>query len=368
MAFVLTFLGKGGTGRTTLAIAAAKQFAAQGQRVLLISQDASPALPLLLGAEVGPEPQSIEPNLSVVQLRSTVLLEQNWEELKKLEAQYLRSPFFKAVYGQELGILPGMDEALALDAIRRYDGSGLYDAIVLDGQGDQSTLRLLGTPEITSWYVRRFRQVFADSDLGRAISPFVQPVAAAVLNVNWSGDLFAQPEANQMNNLLEQGKAVVNNPNRMAAFLVTTEAAEAVATAKYLWGSAQQIGLTIAGVLLNQSSATQAIPETIAAEFAPLSITAVPTRSGDWQPLMQAMPSFSQATQAPQPIRIDVAEGKVYLFLPGFDKKQIKLTQSGPEVTIEAGDQRRNISLPPELRGRQVTGAKFQDSYLIISL
>ncbi|MCU0524184.1 MAG: ArsA family ATPase [Elainella sp. Prado103] len=364
MAFVLTFLGKGGTGRTTLAIAAAKQLAAQGQRVLFISQDGSPALSLLLGTEVGTEPQSIAPNLSGVQLRSTVLLEQNWEELKKLEAQYLRSPFFKAVYGQELGILPGMDDALALDAIRRYENSGSYDTIVLDGKGDQSTLRMLGTPEIASWYVRRFRQVFADSDLGKAISPFVQPVAAAVLNVNWSGDLFSQPEANQMNNLLEQGKAVVNNPNRMAAFLVTTEAADALATAQYLWGGAQQIGLTIAGVLLNQSNAT----ETIASQFAPLSISAIPTRSADWQPLIAALPNLTQAAQAPQPIRIDVAEGKIYLFLPGFDKKQIKLTQYGLEVTIEAGDQRRNIALPPELRGRQVTGAKFQEGYLIISL
>ncbi len=363
MAFVVTFLGKGGTGRTTLAIAGAKQLAAQGKRVLLISQDTSPALAVLLGVPVGSEPQEIAPNLQVVQLQSTSLLEQNWEELKKLEAQYLRSPFFKAVYGQELGILPGMDDALALDAIRRYDGSNQYDVIVFDGTGNQATLRMFSAPEVTSWYVRRFRQVFVDSDLGKTITPFVQPIAAAVLNVNWSGDLFSQPDVNQTTSMLEQGKAAVADPKRMAAYLVTTAAADAVATAKYLWGSAQQAGLTVNGVLLNQSAAS------LDAEFAPLAVHALPTRSGDdWQGLIQALPDLSQTGQAPQPFRVDLAESKVYLFLPGFDKKQVKLTQYGPEITIEAGNQRRNISLPPALRGRQVTGAKFQDGYLIISL
>lgn len=365
MALILTFLGKGGTGRTTIAIAAAHQFAAQGKRVLLVGQDSSPAWGLLLGKAVGTDPQPVATNLQAVQMQTTVLLEKAWEELKQQEAKYLRTPFFKAVYGQELGIFPGMDSALALNAIREYDASGQYDVIVYDGTGDKATLRMLGAPEIISWYIRRFRQVFADSDLGKAISPFIQPVAAAVLNVNWTGgDLFSQPGANQMNNILEQGKAAVADPNRVIAYLVTTQDESAVATARYLWGSAQQVGLTVGGVLVNEFE----VNETLRSEFYPLSVNHIPSRVGsDWQPLMQALPDFGQATQAPRPIRVEVGERKVYLFLPSFDKKQVKLTQYGPEVTVEAGDQRRNIFLPPELRGQQVTGAKFQDSYLIIS-
>ncbi|MEP0914699.1 ArsA family ATPase [Leptolyngbya sp. GB1-A1] len=364
MALILTFLGKGGTGRSTIAVAAAKQLAAQGKRVLFAAQDPTPAIDLLLETALTADPQPIAANLQAVKLYSTVLLERSWEELKKLEAQYLRSPFFKAVYGQELGVLPGMDSALALNAIREYENSGSYDVIVYDGSGDSATLRMLGMPEILSWYVRRFRQVFADSDLGKTISPFVQPIASAVLNVNWSsGDIFSQPAAAQVNNLLEEGRSAVADPNRVIAYLVTGTDPGAVATAQYLWGSAQQVGLTIGGVLLNQAQTT----ETLESTFAPLSMRSIPIKQGDWQPIMSALPDFTQATQAPRPIRIDTAERKVYLFLPGFDKKQVKLTQYGPEVTIEAGDQRRNIFLPQQLSGRPVSGAKFQEGYLIIS-
>jgi anion-transporting ArsA/GET3 family ATPase len=365
MALVLTFLGKGGTGRSTMAIAAARQFAAQGKRVLLAGQDPTPAFSMLVGVPLGAEPQAVAPNLEAVQLQMTVLLEKGWEELKQQEAQYLRTPFFKAVYGQELGVLPGMDSALAMNAIREYDASGKYDVIVFDGNGDPTLIRTMGLPETMSWYIRRFRQVFADSDLGRTLSPFIQPIAAAVLNVNWSGgDLFSQPAGQQMTNMLDQGKAAVADPNRVLAYLVTTGDEAAIATAKYLWGSAQQMGLTVGGVLLNETG----VIEAVRSEFSPIPVNHIPSKvAHDWQPLMDAMPDFSQASQVPRPITINTVEKKVSLFLPGFDKTQVKLTQYGPEVTIEAGDQRRNIFLPPELSGRQVTGAKFQDGYLIIS-
>lgn len=363
MAFILTFLGKGGTGRTTVAIAAAKQFANQGRRVLLAGQDTSPALGMMLGTSLNADPQEISANFQAVQFQAAALLERSWEELKKLEAQYVRTPFFKEVYGQELGVLPGMDHALALNALREYDGSGKYDVIVYDGVNDQATLRMLGMPEILSWYIRRFRNVFIQSDLGKTLSPFIQPISSAVLNVNWSGDTFAEP-TNQVNNLLDQGKQAVADPNRVAAYLVTTTEPVAIATAKYFWGSAQQVGLTVGGAILNRGTVTDALTD----EFQPLSISTLPEFApGGWQGLIDGLPDFTQATRAPEPIAINIPERKVRLFLPGFDKKQVKLTQYGPEVTIEAGDQRRNILLPDELSGRPVTGAKFQDGYLTIS-
>ena len=363
MSQILTFLGKGGVGSTTIAIAAAKRLATGGKRVLFATDDSTPAIGLLLNP-LTPDPQEIAPNLQVVQLKSSILLERNWEEVKKLEAQYLRTPIIKEVYGQELVVLPGMDKALVLNAIREYDASGNYDVIIYDGGSDSTTLRMIGMPESLSWYSRRFGKLITDSDIAKTIGPFIQPLIGTIFNVGFTGDNFTQPTS-KVTNILDQGKAALADPKRFAAYLVTTDDPASVATARYLWGSAQLEGLTVAGAILNQTTMT----ETVSADFSPLSVSAVPTcPASDWQPLMDALPDFTQTPQVPKPLEFDVAARLVRLFLPGFDKKQVKLTQSGGEITIEAGDHRRNILLPPSLTGRTVTGAKFQQGYLIISL
>lgn len=362
MALILTFLGKGGSGRSVSAIATAKKLASQGQRTLLVTQDTSPGFGLLLGMPVQTEPQSIESQLSVMQLGAATLLEQNWEMLKQLEAQYLRDPFFKAVFGQELSVLPGMDMALTLNALRECEASGQYDVIVYDGPGDQASLRMWGMPEGLDWYFRRFKQVFQASQFAKTITPFIQPVTAAILSVNPSGDMFDQPQVKEATGLLDQGKAAVNDPNRVRAYLVSNGDPVAIATARYLWGAAQQVGLTVGGALLNRIEADHT------EDFAPLPIQSLPAwSSGHWQPLMDALPDFLSPPPVPASMAVDLAGRTVKLFLPSFDKKQIQLTQYGPEVTVEAGDQRRNLNLPKPLQGLSVTGAKFQDGYLIIS-
>ena len=360
MSSIVTFLGKGGTGRTISAIATAKKLASEGKKVLLMGQDSSPAFGLTLGATPTTEPQEIGANFAVMQLNSAVLLENSWEQVKEIEAQYLRSPILKQVYGQELGILPGMDRALALNAIREYYQSNKYDVIVYDGTGGIDTLRMFGLPEILSWYFRRFRGIFMESDIVKTLSPFVQPVSSAILNTSWSANDITNNTDNPATRMLEDGTAALNQGN-VLAYLVTTPEPAAVATAKYLWGSAQQVGLGVGGVLVNRG-------ETDTTEFEPLSVTSLPDYDGsNWQPLIDKLPSLTGVTPL-KATEFVMAERKVKVFLPGFEKKDVKLTQYGPEITIEAGDQRRNITLPPAWRGSSVTGAKFTNGYLEVTV
>jgi anion-transporting ArsA/GET3 family ATPase len=393
MSQILTFLGKGGSGKTTVAIAAAKQQANLGRRVLFVSQDPTPATGILLGANLTDTPKSIGANLEAVAILATVAIERGWEDVKQVEARYLRSPILRNIYGQELAILPGMDSAIALNSLRQYDASNKYDTIVYDGAGDITTLRMAGMADSLNWYLRRFIAVVEESDLWKTIAPIMQPAMAAVLTVAWTGESVMSQPVQEAKTALDKSQAIISNPQRVVGYLVTNDDPAAVATAKYLWGSAQQSGLSIGGAIVNQGGfsidlQSQEIGyvdvvtnvdskvvgvemrsgDPIAAEFEPLVVTGMPKRIGDdWQPLMAAMPDFNRLADVPRSMTIDIDKREVRLYLPGFDKTQVKLTQSGPEVTIEAGDQRRNLLLPPALKGSSVKGAKFQGGYLIVT-
>jgi anion-transporting ArsA/GET3 family ATPase len=351
MAQIITLLGKGGIGRTTLSIRLARQWASQGRRVLWVGQGGQYPANLWGDVVLSSQPQSIGANLSVVLLSTTQLLEKTWDNIKQLEARYLRTPILKGVYGQELAVVPGVDGAVALYCLQEYFCGGQYDLIIYDGGSSAETLRIFAMPDTLSWYIRRFRQVIETSDLWRNTMPILQPVAATVLNMAWTGENLNMPALEEASQLLQKGQQALADPTQVAAYLVVDSSPAASQAAIWLWGSAQQAGLTVAGVLAQGTIDAE--------EFQPLPI--YPVTAGD-------LPTLQPTRDLPKPIEIDILARQVKLFLPGFTKQQVKLSQSGPEITIEAGEQRRNILLPPQLSGAQVTGAKFQNNYLIVSL
>jgi arsenite-transporting ATPase len=366
MGRIITFLGQAGAGHRTLAIATAKSLSQQHQRVLLVSHSPNPRAEYLLGIPLTCHPQVIAPNLEVVLLQTTTLLEQAWKSLQHLLSLYIPLPSLaEQVHPGELIILPGFDSVLAFHALSQYYLSGDYDVIVYDGRGDLETLRLLGVPNMLEWYFRRFRQVFAAMDVAKVAETIAGPIASAFVTANMDTQKIDEAMT-QVRNWIAQGMAVVNNPQHLTAYLVTTDEPAAMAEATWLWGSAQQVNLRVSGVMLYPEEAADRVE--LEEVFAPLPIHAIPALGKqDWEPLITALPNFSAIPSIPEPLTIDLEQRQVHFFLPGFTKKQVKLTQFGSELTVEAGDQRRNLFLPPELRGQTIQSGKFEAPYLIVS-
>lgn len=336
MSRIITFLGQAGTGQTTIAIATAKWFAERNQSVLLVTHTPCPSAERLLGMPLAAQPQVISKKLEAVQLQTTVLLEQSWNALKKLVSLYLPIPALSdEVYPGELIILPGFDSVLTFNALCQYYLSGDYDVIVYDGRGDLETLRLLGVPQVLDWYFRRFYRFFQNLDLSKIVDSIGGPIASALLATSADTQKIEQ-ELKQVRGWIDQGVAVVNNPQQFTAYLVTIDEPSAIAEARWLWGSAQQVKLRASGVLVYQRQGEML---ELQQAFEPLAIHAVPKLCDeDWEPLIQALPDFDQIPSVPDPVEIDIAQRQVRVFLPGFTRKQVKLTQFGAELTVEAGD------------------------------
>ena len=365
MSRIITFLGKAGAGQTTIAIATVKWFAQQGCRALFVTHDPSPSAEQLLQIPLTAQPQIIAANLEAVQLQTTVLLEQSWKALKQFISPYLPSPSSQDIYPGELAILPGFDSILAFNALCQYYIQGDYDVIVYDGRGDLETLRLLGVPNGLDWYFWRFRRLFQGLDLAKIADSIGGPIASALLSANLDTRKIDQ-EMSRVRSWIDEGIAVINDPKRFTSYLVTIDDPAAIAEARWLWGSAQQANLRASGVFVYHQIADVAA---LQQAFDPLKIYPIPTlQNQDWDSLLKALPDFNVIPIVPDPVSIDLAQRRVRVFLPGFTKKQVKLMQFGSELTVEAGDQRRNIFLPTELQGQPIQTGRFEAPYLVIEL
>jgi anion-transporting ArsA/GET3 family ATPase len=350
VARTLGFLGLDGYKEEALALATARVSAEQGAKVLVIGQRADDLLAGLVGQPLKTDPVEIQTNLWVVQARTSSFLERSWNRVRGMEEEYLRTPFFKNVYGQELGVIPGFDELFLLLTLREWDTQ--YDLMVLSLSSAQSLLRLLTAPDQLGWYVRRFQEAYSSSPLSLAINPFLEPLTRAIMAGTMSRQEIGQ-KGGQLNQLLQQGQAAAQK--QVQLFLVTDSDPQRLRQAQRLWGSAELFELQVAGLLHFGS-----VPDI----FEPLPTQALPPVQSwsQWQ-----VPNLAQMPLRTPGLKVDSQGLTVRVFLPGFDKKEIELSQDGPELTLRVADQRRNLVLPTKFQGKRVKGAKFAESALTIA-
>lgn len=130
--------GKGGTGRTTVALALGLAFARRGQRTLVVELGETGGLARALAAPP-------ETGLSLASLAAEPALARFLEAYlpsRRLAARAGRSP----VLGALLRAAPGTIEIAQLDALVRAQDD--FDRVVVDGEASGQTLSLLDTPKV----------------------------------------------------------------------------------------------------------------------------------------------------------------------------------------------------------------------------
>lgn len=385
---VLLFTGKGGVGKTTVAAATAAHAAAQGRKTLVISTDAAHSLGDAFGLDTtgpdGGEPIEVDNGLAVQQVDTQRRFEQTWREVQSWLVSVLDASGVDPLEAEELTVIPGADEVLALLEVRRQVESGVYEVVIVDCAPTAETLRLLALPDAFSWYVDR---VFP---IERRVIRTLRPMLNRVSRVPMPQDkVFDAVE--RLSRELSAVREALCDPASASVRLVLTPEAVVVAEARRTLTSLSLYGYRVDGVIANRvfpqegadewrsgwvSSQAQQLAE-VQSSFAPLPVWLAPYLGSE--PVgMDALIDVGQqlyADAATDPLAaptgpdlIDVErsgdEFVLSLALPLADKRAVDLVRKGDELVLTVDSHRRVLALPSALRRCAVVGAALRDGRL----
>jgi arsenite-transporting ATPase len=152
---ILLFTGKGGVGKTTLAAASAARLAAGGRKALVVSTDPAHSLADAFGVPLDGEPSEVDSCLFAAHVDVRRLVDKSWRDLRAQLRTVLAGAGLDELDAEELTVLPGVDELLALTEVARLAETGPWEVVVVDCGPTAETLRLLALPEAVAGYLNR---------------------------------------------------------------------------------------------------------------------------------------------------------------------------------------------------------------------
>jgi arsenite-transporting ATPase len=388
---LLLFTGKGGVGKTTIAAATAVHAARCGVKTLVVSTDAAHSLADCLDRPLSADPVEVEPGLWAVQVDARRRGERSWRGVQEYLIAVLDALGIDPVAAEELTVLPGVEEVLALLEVRDLaDGFG-SDLVVVDCAPTAETLRLLALPEALTRYLERalpverrvMRAIAAGARAGRGRGAGLPPPRDYVVEA--AERLHA--ELAGVRDLLAASSTSVR--------LILTPEAVVLAEARRAWTSLALYGYRVDAVVANRlvpgdgedvwragwAGAQAARLAEVEASFVPIPVQRAgyaPTEpvgvaalaalgdelygpaSGEAAVRLLATPGAGRPLQVDR----DGEEFVLRLDLPLARRADLELIRIGDDLRVRVGDYRRVLALPSGLRRCDVVGAALRDGAL----
>jgi arsenite-transporting ATPase len=377
----ILYTGKGGVGKTSVAACTARRCAAAGLRTLIISTDPAHSLSESLDAELGGEPTEVDDHLWGQEVKAQEEMERHWSGVQEWLGEMFIERGVDRISAEELTVPPGMDELFSLLRLQAHNGSGRWDAIVVDCAPTGETLRLLSFPDVARWWIEKVfpyeKQILAAArPLARSLLDISLPSSAVFDDVQrLSQNLIA------MNEILRDRSRcsirLVMNPDKMVI-------GEAMRTFTYL----NLYGYLTDAVIVNRLfpagvgdyfAAWRRVQEEhlelVHSAFAPVPVLTAPFFEQEviGTEMLDRLAESLFADSDPagvlyegitQQLDLDEDGARLRLTLPFASKGDISLKKIGLELIVGVDGQRRTIMLPPALAGFRPSAATFEDGAL----
>jgi arsenite-transporting ATPase len=395
---ILLFTGKGGVGKSTVAAGTAALAAAAGHRTLVLSTDAAHSLADAFGAAVGPEPTEVAEHLYVQQVDAQLRFEQSWAEIQGYLLSVLDVAGVDPVAAEELTVIPGAEEVLALLELRLQAQTGRWDVIVVDCAPTAETLRLLALPEALGWYMQRVLPI------ERRVVRTLKPVLSRAAGVPMPEDtVFDAVE--RLHRELEEVRALLSGPEASVRLVLTPEAV-VLAEARRSYTTLSLYGYRVDGVVANRVFPAEgaddwragwvvsqdAVLEQVHQSFAGLPVWRSVYRPSEPVGVEALATLAAEVYAADDPLAPPTGDGPfrvvrtrtgavLHLALPFVDRAEVDLARNGDELVVtlrgpatptsrndapggSVGSYRRLLTLPAVLARHRTAGARVEQGEL----
>jgi arsenite-transporting ATPase len=379
---IILFTGKGGVGKTTSAAGTAALAARAGRRTLVLSTDAAHSLGDAFGRPVGSEPVEVATNLWVHQVDAQRRFERSWGEIQGYLMSVLDAAGVDPITAEELTVIPGAEEVLALLELRNHVVGGEWDVVIVDCAPTAETLRLLALPEALGWYMSR---VFG---VQRRVVRALRPVLSRAAGVPMPEDsVFEAVE--RLHADLEQVQQILTEKDATVRLVLTPETV-VVAEARRSLTTLSLYGYRVDGVIANR-----VFPEGGGDEWRQGWVTAQQAVLAEVRQSFVDLPVWLSGYRADEPVGVDllaefaeaayggvdplaVPEGGegpmtitrtssgavLRIALPFAQRQDVDLARHGDELVVTVGSYRRLLSLPAALSRHTVAAARVEDGAL----
>ena len=381
---VILYTGKGGVGKTSIAACTAAHIAARGKRVLIVSTDEAHSLSDSFDIKLGNSPKEIAENLYGMEIDTVIENEMAWGNIKAYFKQLLTLKAKDGIETEELLVFPGLGELLSLIKIKEIYDEGLYDVLIVDCAPTGETMSLLKFPDVFRWWMEKL------FPMKRKAAKLAGPIVESTTKIPMpKDDVFVEME--KLYTKIDELHGLMMDKKVVSIRIVTTPEKIVIKEARRSFSYLHLYDYNVDAIIINKIFPKDSMEgyfnvwiklqeqslNDIEESFKGLPVFKVGLMDKELRcySMLEQVGSQIYKEHLPEDILFQdkifevqkLQEGySLNIHIPFVDKKELKLSQQGDELTLTIKNEKRCFTLPQKLRNHEISTAKYEDNQLKI--